>query len=80
MSEGAPNLLDRINGGKIQLIINSPSGKGPRQDEVSIRAMANARGVPVVTTMPGADAYAQGIRAFIRGELGVKPIQRYHAG
>jgi carbamoyl-phosphate synthase large subunit len=80
VSEGAPNLLDMINDGKVQLIINSPSGKIPRQDEVSIRSIANARGVPVVTTMPGADAYAQGIRAFIRGELGVTPIQRYHAG
>ena len=78
VSEGAPNLLDMINGGKIQLIINSPSGKIPRQDEITIRSTAIARGVPVVTTMPGADAYAQGIRAFIRGELGVKPIQRYH--
>jgi carbamoyl-phosphate synthase large subunit len=80
VSEGAPNILDMINGGKIQLIINSPSGKIPRQDEMPIRSIANARGVPVVTTMPGADAYAQGIRAFIRGELGVKPIQSYHAG
>jgi carbamoyl-phosphate synthase large subunit len=79
-SEGAPNLLDLINGGKIQLIINSPSGKIPRQDEVSIRSIANARGVPVVTTMPGADAYAQGIRALIRGELGIRTIQHYHAG
>ena len=57
-----------------------PSGKGPRTDEISIRAMANSRGIPVVTTMPGADAYVQGIRALIRGELGVTPIQRYHAG
>ena len=79
VSEGAPNLLDLITAGGIQLIINSPSGKIPRQDEVSIRSVANSRGVPVVTTMPGADAYAQGLRAFIRGELGVKPIQRYHA-
>ncbi|HVO38278.1 MAG TPA: carbamoyl-phosphate synthase large subunit [Spirochaetia bacterium] len=79
VSEGAPNLLDMINGGQIRLIINSPSGKIPRQDEILIRSTAIARGVPVVTTMPGADAYAQGIRAFIRGELGVKPIQRYHA-
>jgi carbamoyl-phosphate synthase large subunit len=78
VSEGAPDLLDGIRAGKIQLIINTPSGKGPRKDEVSIRAMANARGIPVVTTMPGADAYAQGIRALIRGELTVTPIQRYH--
>jgi carbamoyl-phosphate synthase large subunit len=80
VSDGEPDLLDRIRGGKIQLIINTPSGKIPRNDEMSIRAMANGRGIPVVTTMPGADAYVQGISALIRGELGVRPIQRYHAG
>ena len=80
VSEDSPDLLERIRGGRIQLIVNTPSGKGPRHDEVSIRAMANSRGIPVVTTMPGADAYVQGIRALIRGELGVTPIQRYHAG
>ena len=79
VSEGAPDLLDSIREGRIQLILNTPSGKGPRKDEIPIRAMANSRGIPVVTTMPGADAYVQGIRALIRGELGVKPIQRYHA-
>jgi carbamoyl-phosphate synthase large subunit len=79
VSEGAPNVLDMINGGRIQLIINTPSGKIPHQDEMPIRSIANARGVPVVTTMQGADAYAQGIKAYIRGELGVKSIQRYHA-
>jgi carbamoyl-phosphate synthase large subunit len=78
VSEGSPELLDRIRSGRIQLIINTPSGKGPRTDEVSIRAMANGRGIPVVTTMPGADAYAQGIRALIRDELTVTPIQQYH--
>ncbi len=80
VSEGDSALLDLMRDGKIQLIINTPTGKGPRTDEVSIRATANSRGIPVVTTMPGADAYAQAIRALIRGELGVTPIQRYHAG
>ena len=79
VSEGGTDLLERIRSGGIQLIINTPSGKGPRTDETSIRAMANSRGIPVVTTMPGADASVQGIRALIRGELGVTPIQRYHA-
>jgi carbamoyl-phosphate synthase large subunit len=78
VSEGGTELLDHIREGRIQLIINTPTGKGPRTDEVSIRAMANGRGIPVVTTMQGADAYAQAIRALIRGELGVTPIQRYH--
>ena len=80
VSEGVTDLLDHIREGRIQLIINTPTGKGPRTDEVSIRATANSRGIPVVTTMQGADAYAQAIRALISGELGVTPIQRYHAG
>jgi carbamoyl-phosphate synthase large subunit len=79
VGEGSTDILDRIREGRIQLIINTPSGKGPRSDELSIRAMANGRGIPVVTTMPGADATVQAVRALIRGELGVTPIQRYHA-
>jgi carbamoyl-phosphate synthase large subunit len=79
VSAGGSDLPERIKTGRIQLIINTPSGQGPRTDELSIRAMANSRGIPVVTTMPGADASVQGIRALIRGELTVTPIQRYHA-
>jgi carbamoyl-phosphate synthase large subunit len=79
VSEGGTDLPERIRSGRIHLIINTPSGQGPRTDETSIRAMANSRGIPVVTTMPGADASVQGIRALIRGELTVTPIQRYHA-
>ncbi len=79
VSEGGTDLPERIRSGQIQLIINTPSGQGPRTDEISIRALANSRGIPVVTTMPGADAYVQGIRALIRGELSVTPLQRYHS-
>jgi carbamoyl-phosphate synthase large subunit len=78
VSEGDTSLVERIRTGKIQLIINTPSGKGPRQDEVSIRAIAIASGVPVVTTVPGAGAYAHGISALVHEDLDVKPLQEYH--
>ncbi|TAN61847.1 carbamoyl-phosphate synthase large subunit, partial [bacterium] len=78
VSEGRPNLLDLIKQGKIHLIINTPSGKIPRQDEVKIRSSAIACGVPVVTTLPGAEACARGIEALIKHKLDVKPIQQYH--
>jgi carbamoyl-phosphate synthase large subunit len=78
VSEGDTSLVERIRGGKIQLIINTPSGKGPRQDEVSIRSIAIASGVPVVTTVPGADAYAHGISALVHQDLDVKSLQEYH--
>lgn len=78
VSEGKPNLLDFIREGKIQLIINTPSGKVPRLDEIKIRSTAIAFGVPVVTTIPGAEACVRGIEALIKETLDVKPIQQYH--
>jgi carbamoyl-phosphate synthase large subunit len=78
VNEGDTRLLDRIRAGGVQLIINTPTGKASRQDDVRIRPLAISHGVPVVTTLPGADAYTQAIGALIRGELGVKPIQEYH--
>ncbi len=78
VSEGRPNLLDLMKEGKIQLIINTPSGKAPRQDEIKIRSSAIGLGIPVVTTLPGADACARGIDALIKGKLEVKAIQEYH--
>lgn len=79
ISEGGPNLLDFLKDGKIQLIINTPSGKMPRQDEIKIRSAAIALGVPVVTTLPGADACVHGLKALIKKQLDVKPLQEYHS-
>jgi len=77
-SEGRPNVLDLMREGKIKLIINTVSGKIPRQDEVGIRSSAISLGIPVVTTLPGADACARGIEALMKHKLEVKPIQAYH--
>ena len=77
VSEGKPNILEKIREGRVHLVINTPSGKIPRQDEVVIRSTAVAFGVPVVTTLQGADAYVHAIRSLLAGELGVKSIQEY---
>jgi len=78
VSEGKPNLLDLVREKQVHLIINTVSGKIPRQDEVKIRSSAVAFGVPIVTTMPGAAACVKGIEALIRHKLEVKPLQEYH--
>lgn len=78
VSDGKPNVLDLMKEGKIQLIINTVSGKIPRQDELKIRSSAIALGIPVITTLPGAEACARGIEALMKHKLGVKPIQAYH--
>ncbi|MBI4342519.1 MAG: carbamoyl-phosphate synthase large subunit, partial [Candidatus Omnitrophica bacterium] len=76
--EGRPNVLDLIKSGEIQLVINTPSGRLPRADEVQIRSAAASLGLPCITTIAGAQASVNGIAAMLKHQLGVKPIQQYH--
>jgi len=75
LQEGHPNLLDYLIDGQIQLIINTPSGKGARTDEGRIRAAAVAHGVPCITTIPAADAAIRAMEALRDEELGVQALQ-----
>ena len=61
LQEGRPNLLDFMRNGEVQLIFNTPSGKGARTDEGKIRAAAVTNGVPCVTTLPGCLAMVRAI-------------------
>jgi carbamoyl-phosphate synthase large subunit len=63
VQEGRPNLLDLMANGDIQLIFNTPSGKGARTDEGRIRAGSVAYGIPCVTTIPGSLAVIQALQA-----------------
>ena len=76
--EGRPNVLDQIKNGQVQLVINTPSGRLPRADEVQIRAAAAALGIPSITTVAGAQASVNGIAALIKHQIAVKPLQAYH--
>ncbi|MBM4031652.1 MAG: carbamoyl-phosphate synthase large subunit [Planctomycetes bacterium] len=78
VSEGRPNVVDWMKNRAVHLIINTPSGKTPRLDEVSIRTTAVLRGVPLITTVPGAAAAASAIEALRAGRFGVKPLQAWH--
>jgi carbamoyl-phosphate synthase large subunit len=66
LQEGRPNLLDLMANRQIQLILNTPSGKGARTDEGRIRAAAVMNGVPCVTTLPGCIAVVQALEALSR--------------
>lgn len=76
--EGRPNPLDLIINGELNLIINTPSGKGPKTDEAMIRSTAIAHNITVVTTISGAQAVVNGIEVLIKQKLDVKPLQDYH--
>ena len=59
LREGRPNVLDRVINGDINFIINTPSGKIPREDEVTIRNASLAKKIPIMTTVRAAQASAE---------------------
>ena len=79
LGEGRPNALDMIKNGELALIINTPSGKTAREDEIRIRSTASSARIPVMTTLRAARASAEGIRALRDHGLSVKTIQEFHA-
>jgi carbamoyl-phosphate synthase large subunit len=79
ISEGSPNVVDRIESGEVDLVINTPTGSGARSDGYEIRRAAVARGIPCVTTMTGATAAQRAIRALRQGEPEVRSLQELHA-
>jgi len=77
VSEGHPNVVDLMKQGKVELIINTPSSRSPRKDEVAIRSNAVARGIPLITTVSGASAAVNAIQNLLREEPRVKALQDY---
>ncbi len=78
LSEGRPNVLDLMKDGKVQMVINTPSGRIPRQDELKIRSAVVHFNIPYTTTISGAQATVNAIETLIRKKLEVKPVQEYH--
>ncbi|GFP39636.1 carbamoyl-phosphate synthase large subunit [Candidatus Hakubella thermalkaliphila] len=73
--EGRPNVLDMIKNGDIDLIINTPRGRGSRTDGYYMRTASVVHGVPCITTISGAMAALQAIEVLLSSELEVKALQ-----
>ncbi len=78
IGEGSPHVVDWIERGEVDLVINTPVGTGARADGWEIRSAAIARGIPCVTTMTGGMAAARAIAAARRGEPEVLSLQEIH--
>jgi len=78
IGEGSPHVVDWIERGDVDLVINTPVGTGARADGYEIRAAAIARGIPCITTMAGGFAAARAISAARRGEPEVISLQEIH--
>ena len=73
-----PTAVDLIRSGDIQMVVNSPRGRGPRADGGYIRAAAGVAGIPLLTTASAAMAAADGMTDWSTHELQVKALQEFH--
>jgi carbamoyl-phosphate synthase large subunit len=77
VAEGRPHIVDAIKNGEVQLVFNTTEGAIALADSVSLRRAALLHKVPYYTTLSGAVAAAQGIKAYLGGDLEVRALQSY---
>ena len=77
VQEGRPHIEDAIRNRQVQLVINTTDGNKAISDSKSLRRAALMQKVPYYTTMAGALAAAQAIKALKQGQLEVRPLQSY---
>ncbi len=78
LGEGRPNVIDALKNKQVQLLINTPTRKGPTTDEGRIRAAAVLHNIPIITTITGAEAAADAILSLQAGDWSVRCIQEYY--
>ncbi|MCD6506972.1 carbamoyl-phosphate synthase large subunit [Candidatus Poribacteria bacterium] len=79
IGQGRPTIYDYIKNNAVDIIINTPTGRDRRPNEVLIRKLALSHRIPLVSTISGAQAAASGIEALIRKGMSVRSIQEYYA-
>jgi carbamoyl-phosphate synthase large subunit len=73
--EGRPDIVDHIENGKIQLMLNTPFGKKAQADELAMRLSGLRHGVPCITNLAAAKACVDALRSIRAGELKVLKLQ-----
>ncbi|HLG15289.1 MAG TPA: carbamoyl-phosphate synthase large subunit [Blastocatellia bacterium] len=79
VNEGRPNIVDLVKSRQVHLVINTPLGRASFYDERAIRRAAMQYSVPCITTMTGATAIVEAIRALREESVEVRSLQEYHA-
>ena len=78
--KAAPTSSIAIKNGGVQLVFNTTEGAAALTDSRSLRRAALLHKVPYYTTLAGAIAAAQGIKAHLEGDLQVRALQSYFGG
>ncbi len=77
VSEGRPHIVDLMLSGGVQLVFNTTEGAQAIADSFSLRRTALTNNIPYYTTVAGARAAVQAIKALRAGSLEVAPLQSY---
>jgi carbamoyl-phosphate synthase large subunit len=77
-ADGTLDAVELLVSGKVDLVVNTPRGRGPRADGAHIRRTATARGIPCLTTVAAALAASAGILEAANREATVRSLQEYH--
>jgi carbamoyl-phosphate synthase large subunit len=80
VAEGRPHIVDAIKNGRVQLVFNTTADATSLADSRPLRRAALLHKVPYYTTLSGAVAAAQGIKAYLEGDLEVRALQGYFGG
>jgi carbamoyl-phosphate synthase large subunit len=78
IGEEGTDAVTLIAGGKVDLVVNSPRGRGPRADGAHIRAAAGVHQVPLLTTAAAGLAAANGMADRGGHAFEVRSLQEYH--
>ncbi len=79
VNEGRPNIVDHILNNQVQILVNTPLGRESFFDDRAMRRAAMVYNVPCITTLTGASAAVEAIRALRGQTLDVRAIQDYHS-
>ncbi len=77
VNEGRPNITDLLKNDEISLILNVPWGKEANEDSQVITKIAQARNIPVITTVSGSQATVKALESVQNTEIKVKSLQDY---
>jgi carbamoyl-phosphate synthase large subunit len=77
VSDGRPHIVDLMLSGGVQLVFNTTEGAQAIADSFSLRRTALINSIPYYTTVAGARAAVQAIKALRAGNLEVAPLQSY---
>ncbi len=78
VGQGRPNIMDKIKNGEVHWIISINSGRKTSPAEAQIRSSAVGRGIPITTTLSGAQALVLGLRQYSKNQWSVKSLPEYY--